>query len=139
MQCTFLCLCFNNFLEWIFRFRFDKVQVLRNSKIFVVNSELICPIILYTIFSLWKKELQKLCGFFFFDPTFYEQCFFWTRHLCSKYFPDEHSFQFFQLFQLAREGVSAPGRPLCLVHAMQRVSNIVGLTAIRLAFLMVYG
>ena len=44
-----------------------------------------------------------------------------------------------QCINMAREGVSAPARPLCLAHAMQRVSNIVGLTAIRLAFLMGYG
>ena len=42
-------------------------------------------------------------------------------------------------YPLAREGVSAPGRPLFLAHAMQRVINIVGLTAVRLAFFMGYG
>ena len=39
---------------------------------------------------------------------------------------------------LAREGVYAPGRPVFLVHTMQKVSYIVGLEAIRLAFFMRY-
>ena len=42
-------------------------------------------------------------------------------------------------YPLAREGVYAPGGPAFLAHAMQRVSYIVGLTAIRLAFFMGYG
>ena len=39
------------------------------------------------------------------------------------------------LLIVVREGVYAPGGPVFLAHAMQRVSYIVGLTAIRLAFL----
>ena len=42
-------------------------------------------------------------------------------------------------YPLAREGVYAPGGPAFLAHAMQRVSNIVGLTALRLAVFMGYG
>ena len=34
------------------------------------------------------------------------------------------------------EGVYAPGGPVCLAHAMQKVSYIVGLTALQLAFFM---
>ena len=36
---------------------------------------------------------------------------------------------------MAREGVYAPGGPAFLAHTKQKVSNIVGLTALRLAFL----
>ena len=41
-------------------------------------------------------------------------------------------------YPLAREGVYAPGRPAFLAHTKQKVSNIVGLTALRLAFFMGY-
>ena len=41
-------------------------------------------------------------------------------------------------YPLAREGVYAPDGPAFLAHARQRVSNIVGLTALRLAFFMGY-
>ena len=37
-----------------------------------------------------------------------------------------------------REGVYAPGGPAFLAHTKQKVSNIVGLTALRLAFFMGY-
>ena len=47
---------------------------------------------------------------------------------------DEGSFR----YPLAREGVFAPGGRDCLAHAMQKVINIVGLTALRLAFFMGY-
>ena len=39
---------------------------------------------------------------------------------------------------LAREGVCAPAGPAFLPHTKQKVSNIVGLTALRLAFFMGY-
>ena len=39
---------------------------------------------------------------------------------------------------LAREGVYGTGGPVCLAHARQRVSNIVDLTVLRLAFVMGY-
>ena len=39
-------------------------------------------------------------------------------------------------YPLAMEGVHAPGGPACLAHTKQKVSNIVGLTALRLAFFM---
>ena len=39
---------------------------------------------------------------------------------------------------LAREGVYAPGGHDCLAHANQKVSYIVGLKAVWLAFFMVY-
>ena len=42
-------------------------------------------------------------------------------------------------YPLGREGVYAPGGPAFLPHFMQKVSYIVGLTAIRLAFFMGYG
>ena len=42
-------------------------------------------------------------------------------------------------YLLVREGVYATGGPAFLAHAMQRVSYIVGLTAIRLASFMGYG
>ena len=41
-------------------------------------------------------------------------------------------------YPLAREGVTAPGGPVFLAHARQKVSCIVGLTALRLAFFMGY-
>ena len=41
-------------------------------------------------------------------------------------------------YLLAREGVYAPGWPAFLAHTKQKVSNIVGLTALRLAFFMGY-
>ena len=41
-------------------------------------------------------------------------------------------------YPLAREGVYAPSGHVCLAHAMQRVSYIVGLTALRLAFFIRY-
>ena len=72
MQCIFLCLNFNHFLEWIFRFRFNIVQVIRNSQIFTVNSDLICPIIFYTIFPLCKKEFGKHWRFVFFHQVMKE-------------------------------------------------------------------
>ena len=37
-----------------------------------------------------------------------------------------------------RQGVYGPGGCACLAHAIQIVSNIVGLTALRLAFFMGY-
>ena len=40
------------------------------------------------------------------------------------------------MYPLAREGVHAQGGPALLAYAMQRVSYIVGLTALRLAFFM---
>ena len=46
----------------------------------------------------------------------------------------EYSFR----YPLAREGVFAPGGRDCLAHTMQKVINIVGLTALRLAFFMGY-
>ena len=36
--------------------------------------------------------------------------------------------------RLAMEGVYTPGGPVFLAHTKQKVSNIVGLTALRLAF-----
>ena len=42
-------------------------------------------------------------------------------------------------YPLAREECLRPGGGVCLAHAMQRVSNIVGLTALRLPFFMGYG
>ena len=39
-------------------------------------------------------------------------------------------------YPLVREGVTAPGGPVFLAHAMQRVNSIVDLKAIRLAFFM---
>ena len=42
-------------------------------------------------------------------------------------------------YPLAKEGVYAPSGNDCLAHAMQKVSYIVGLTALRLAFLTGYG
>ena len=39
------------------------------------------------------------------------------------------------MYPLAREGVYAPGGPAFLSHTKQKVSNIVGLTALWLAFL----
>ena len=41
-------------------------------------------------------------------------------------------------YPLAREGVSGPGGSVCLAHARQIVNNIVGLSALRLAFFMGY-
>ena len=41
-------------------------------------------------------------------------------------------------YPLDMEGVYAPGGPAFLAHALQKVINIVGLTALRLAFFMVY-
>ena len=41
-------------------------------------------------------------------------------------------------YPLVREGVYGPGGPAFLAHTKQKVSNIVGLTALRLVFLMVY-
>ena len=41
-------------------------------------------------------------------------------------------------YLLGREGVCAPGRPVFLAHTKQKVNNIVGLTALRLAFFMGY-
>ena len=41
-------------------------------------------------------------------------------------------------YPLAKEGVYAPGGPVFLAHTKQKVSNIVGLTALRLAFSMGY-
>ena len=39
---------------------------------------------------------------------------------------------------LAKEGVYAPGGPAFLAHTKEKVSNIVSLTALRLAFFMGY-
>ena len=41
-------------------------------------------------------------------------------------------------YPLAREGVYAPVEPAFLAHTMQKDSNIVDLTVIRLAFFMGY-
>ena len=41
-------------------------------------------------------------------------------------------------YPLAREGVTAPGGHVCLANSRQKFSNIVGLTALRLAFFMGY-
>ena len=41
-------------------------------------------------------------------------------------------------YPLVREGVYAPGEPACLAHVSQIFINIVGLTALRLAFFMEY-
>ena len=41
-------------------------------------------------------------------------------------------------YPLAREGVFAPGGLDCPAHTRQKVINIVGLTALRLAFFMGY-
>ena len=41
-------------------------------------------------------------------------------------------------YPLVREGVYAPGGTVCIPWAMQKVSYIVGLAAILLAFLMRY-
>ena len=41
-------------------------------------------------------------------------------------------------YPLARQGVFATGGPDCLAHTRQKVINIVGLTALRLAFFMGY-
>ena len=41
-------------------------------------------------------------------------------------------------YPLAREGVYAPGVHAFLAHTKQKISNIVGLTALRLAFFMGY-
>ena len=41
-------------------------------------------------------------------------------------------------YLLAREGCLRPRWGVCLAHAMQRVSNIVGLTALRLAVFIGY-
>ena len=41
-------------------------------------------------------------------------------------------------YLLGRESVFAPGGRDCLAHTMQKVINIVGLTALRLAFFMGY-
>ena len=41
-------------------------------------------------------------------------------------------------YPLAREGVTAPGGHDCLAHTMQKVINIVGLTALRLALFLGY-
>ena len=41
-------------------------------------------------------------------------------------------------YPLVREGVYAPGGPAFLAHFMQKVINIVSLTALRLAFFMGY-
>ena len=41
-------------------------------------------------------------------------------------------------YPLAREGVTAPGGHVCLANSRQKFSNIVGLTALRLAFSMGY-
>ena len=42
------------------------------------------------------------------------------------------------MYPLAREGVYAHGGPVFLAHTRQKVSNIVGLTALRIAFFMGY-
>ena len=42
-------------------------------------------------------------------------------------------------YPLAREGVYASGGHVCLAHFMQKFSNIVDLTVLRLAFFMGYG
>ena len=42
-------------------------------------------------------------------------------------------------YLLVREGVYAPVGPALLAHAIQKVSNIVSLTALRLAFFIRYG
>ena len=44
----------------------------------------------------------------------------------------------FRRYPLAREGVFAPGGRDCLAHTRQKVSNMVDLTVLRLAFLMGY-
>ena len=41
-------------------------------------------------------------------------------------------------YPLGREGVYAPGGPAFLAHTKQKVSNIVDLTVLRLAFFMGY-
>ena len=41
-------------------------------------------------------------------------------------------------YPLVREGVYAPGVHAFLAHTKQKVSNIVGLTALQLAFFMGY-
>ena len=41
-------------------------------------------------------------------------------------------------YPLAREGVTAAGGPAFLAHTKQKVSNIVDLTVLRLAFFMGY-
>ena len=41
-------------------------------------------------------------------------------------------------YLLAREDVYVPGRPTFLAHIKQKVSNIVGLTALQLSFFMGY-
>ena len=89
-------------------------KLLKSSSVFSENK-----VLCYKLYAVW-------CQFKF--PRYYYQ------HSIGRHF-----FKDLLRYLLAREGVSAPGRPLCLAHAMQKVSNIVGLTAIRLAFLMVYG
>ena len=49
-----------------------------------------------------------------------------------------HIFKTLLRYPLAREGVYAPVRHAFLAHAMQKVSIIVGLTALRLAFFLGY-
>ena len=49
-----------------------------------------------------------------------------------------HFFKDLLRYLLAREGVTAPGRPALLAHIKHKVSNIVGLTALRLEFSMGY-
>ena len=65
-----------------------------------------------------------------------ESMFFVLSHiLAGVCFKDlEGSFR----YPLARQGVFAPGGPDFLAHTRQRFSNIVGLTALRLAFFMGY-
>ena len=57
---------------------------------------------------------------------------------CFQYRQGDTFFKDLVRYPLAREGVYAPGGPAFLAHTKQKVINIVGLTALRLAFFMGY-
>ena len=98
-----------------------------------------CTHFLFALFSAFTEPRNKSIG---------------ISEICMK-FPEvpevQRTFQdpdiFFRCFKdlegslrypLGREGVFAPGGLVCLAHARQKVSYIVGLTALRLAFFMGY-
>ena len=75
---------------------------------------------------IWKC-LSFLCTPFIYFGTWYMGCLAGVS-----------IFKLVVRYLLVREGVHAPGGPAFLAHTKQKVSNIVGLTALRLAFFLGY-
>ena len=74
------------------------------------------------------------------DKILYKEYYAWKntqRILCLEYYDKILDLDLLR-YPLAREGVYAPGGPALIAHTKQKVINIVGLTALRLAFSMGY-